>query len=332
MENLKADGQETSNFKTISISVGMGCNYSKKGSEKLSCNMVSPCPGSFGRSSFAEAKKRLEKLEQDYQHTYEKYTELQSDRYMYYIAFQRPGHHSRWVGYCIDHIENVVEQLQNVLDKLNTEEASQRGRETPTNGKQFFLTHGCKSLAQENMVLQKLKAETKEQYTDGLCQETIDVKRINWEFICIQRIVPQNSNKKSVHDLLRRVNETQKLTEKAISNGALMGNLTSLDNMKNSTSDLIKIVTNVHRELEKEKIELENILQDRIHFARKNEKGYIEKIRVLREKCKCIVERRDAEKKYLLDLEKNFRDMNKTASQRKGCRKGNFRDVPLSVQ
>jgi chromosome segregation ATPase len=91
-------------------------------------------------------------------------------------------------------------------------------------------------------------------------------------------------------------------------------------------------VTNVHRELEKEKIELENILQDRIHFARKNEKGYIEKIRVLREKCKCIVERRDAEKKYLLDLEKNFRDMNKTASQRKGCRKGNFRDVPLSVQ
>jgi len=48
------------------------------------------------------------------------------------------------------------------------------------------LTHGCKSLAQENMVLQKLKAETKEQYTDGLCQETIDVKRINWE-------VPLNS-------------------------------------------------------------------------------------------------------------------------------------------
>jgi len=41
-------------------------------------------------------------------------------------------------------------------------------------------------LAQENMVLQKLKAETKEQYTDGLCQETIDVKRINWE-------VPLNS-------------------------------------------------------------------------------------------------------------------------------------------
>ncbi|KAG7560846.1 hypothetical protein ISN45_Aa05g023280, partial [Arabidopsis thaliana x Arabidopsis arenosa] len=311
---LEAAGQETSTLKTVSISVGIGSNYSKKGSEKLSCNIVSPCLGPIGRSSFAEAKKRLEKLEQDYQHTYEKYTELQSDRYRYYIVLQHPGHHSRWVGYCINHIEDLVEQLQNVLDKLNTEEASQRGRETPTNGKQFFLMHGRKSLAQEKIVLQQLKAENKEQYTDGLCQETIDVKRINWEFRCIQRIVPQNSNKKSIHDLLKRIKEIQNLTEKAISNGALMGNRTSLDNTKNSTSVLIQF--------EKEKKELENILQDRVHFARKNEKGYTEKMRVLREKCKCIGEKRDAEKKYLLDLKKSFREMHKTASKRKGCRKG----------
>lgn len=76
MENLEIDGKETSTFKTRSISVGIGCNYSKKGSEKLSCNMVSPCPGPFGSSSFAEAKTRLQKLERDYQHAYEKYTEL----------------------------------------------------------------------------------------------------------------------------------------------------------------------------------------------------------------------------------------------------------------
>ncbi|CAL9246392.1 unnamed protein product [Arabidopsis halleri] len=319
---MEADGQETSTFKTISIPVGMGCNYSKTSSEKLSCNVVSPCLGPFGRSSFAEAKKRLEKLERDYQHTYEKYTELQSDRYRYYIVLQHPGHHSRWVGYCIVRSKNVVEQLQNVLDKLNTEEASQRGRETPTNGKQFFLMHGRKSLAQEKMVLQQLKAENKEQYTDGLCQETIDVKRINEEFRCIQRIVPRTSNKKSIHDLLRRVKEIKKLTQKAISNGALMGNHTSLDNMKNSTSVLIKLVTKIIREFEKENKELENILQDRVHFARKNEKGYTEKMRVLWEKCKCIGEKRDAEKKFLLDLKKSFREMHKTASQRKGCRKG----------
>ncbi|XP_010515985.1 PREDICTED: uncharacterized protein LOC104791722 isoform X1 [Camelina sativa] len=284
--------------------------------------MVPTCPGPVGRSSFAEAKKRLQKLEQDYQHTYEKYTELQSDRYRYYVVLQHPGHHSRWVGYCINDSERLVEQLQNVLDKLNTEEASQRGREPPTNGKQFFLMHGCKSLAQEKMVLQQLKAENKEKYTDGLSQETVDLKRIKREFRCIHRIIPQNSSKKSMHDLLRRVKEIQKLTEKAISNGALTGNRTSLDDMKDSTSVTIKLLAKVIREFEKERMETENILQDRVHFARKNEKGYTDKMRFLQEKCKCIGEKRDAEKKYLLDLKKNFRARHKTASQRKGCRKG----------
>ncbi|EOA25485.1 hypothetical protein CARUB_v10018824mg, partial [Capsella rubella] len=295
----------------------------KKGSKKLSCNMVSTCSGPFGSSSFSEAKKRLQKLEQDYQHTYEKYTELQSDRYMYYVVFQHPGHHSRWVGYCIYHSKHLVEQLQNVLDKLSTEEASsQTGREPPTNGKQFILMHGCKSLAQEKMVLQQLKAENKEQYTDGLSQETIDLKRIKEEFRYIQRIVPQNSSKKSILDLLREIKETQKLTEKAISNGALMSNRTSLDNMISSKSVIIKLLTKVIREFEKEKKEMEDILQDRVHFARKHEKGYTDKMRVLQEKCKCIGEKRDAEKKYLIVLKESFRSSHKTASQRKGCRKG----------
>lgn len=78
MENLEANDQETYTFKTVSISVGIGCKCNEKGSEKLSCNMVSPCPGPFGRSSFAEAKRRLKKLERDYQHTYEKYIDLQA--------------------------------------------------------------------------------------------------------------------------------------------------------------------------------------------------------------------------------------------------------------
>lgn len=59
-------------------------------------------------------------------------------------------------------------------------------------------------------------------------------------------------------------------------------------------------------------------MQDRVHFARQNEKGYKDKMRVLQEKCKCIGEKRDAEKKYLLDLKKHFRAKHKTASQRKG--------------
>lgn len=67
MENHEADGPYT--FKTILISVGIGSNHNKKSSEKLSCNMVSPCHGPVGRSSFAEAKMRLQKLDGNYQHT-----------------------------------------------------------------------------------------------------------------------------------------------------------------------------------------------------------------------------------------------------------------------
>lgn len=75
MENL--EGQVTSTLKVLSNSADTGSNYKEKGCDKLSCNMVSPSPCSVGRSSFAEANKRLKKLERDYQHTYKKYTELQ---------------------------------------------------------------------------------------------------------------------------------------------------------------------------------------------------------------------------------------------------------------
>ena len=58
----------------------------------------------------------------------------------------------------------------------------------------------------------------------------------------------------------------------------------------------------------------ESILEDR----RETEKGYREKMSRLREKYECIGEKQDAEKKYILDLNKNFRPRHKTTSQRGG--------------
>lgn len=50
--------------------------------------------------------------------------------------------------------------------------------------KQFLLKHGCKSLEQGKMILQ-LKPETNEQYSDGLSQEIIDVKRLHVEVLLL---------------------------------------------------------------------------------------------------------------------------------------------------
>ncbi|KFK34694.1 hypothetical protein AALP_AA5G179500 [Arabis alpina] len=206
--------------------------------------------------------------------------------------------------------EDAVEQLQMVLDNLNTEEAPIRGRDTSSNSKHFFLMHGCKSLAQEKMKLQ-LKSETKEEYNDEMGQETIDVQRMNDKLNYLQRVVPKITSKKPIHDLLRPIKDIKKLMDKAISNGALVGNHTSQDDMKNSTSIEIKLLTKLIRDLEKEKEkgETTNILQGK----RKIDKGYTEKMRHLQEKIQCIDKERDAEKKYILDLKKSFNSRHKTA-------------------
>ncbi|VVB05665.1 unnamed protein product [Arabis nemorensis] len=246
MESHEANGLETSAFRTISISVGIGSNSKEKCFKKLSCNMVSPCSCRVGRSSFAEANKRLQKLDRDYHHTNEKYIELQSEWYRhcagrwYRYCDRRSNHYSRWIGYCISQSEDAVEQLQMVLDKLNTEEeAPKRGRDTSSNSKQFFLMHGCKSMTQEKMKL-RLKSDNKEEYNDDMSQEKIDVQRINDKLNYLQRVIPKITSKKPIHDLLRPVKEMKKLMEKAILNGALVGNHTSQDDMKNSTSIEIK--------------------------------------------------------------------------------------------
>lgn len=144
------------------------------------------------------------------------------------------------------------------------------------------------------------------------------ILRIN-QFSYIQRRILENSSKRPIHDLLRRVKEIKKLTEKAISNGALVGDRTSQYNMKNSTNIEIKVMkiheafflfthglvfskltncmmfvcqllTKVVRDLEKERGDTENILQDK----RKIEEGYH-----LQEKCQCIGEKQDADRKEI---------------------------------
>lgn len=65
------------------------------------------------------------------------------------------------------------------------------------------------------------------------------------------------------------------------------------------------------------------------------EKGYREKVRHLREKYECIGDKQDAEKKYILDLKKNFRPIeakNYFTKKRLPTRvSSNFKDILRSI-
>ncbi|KAG2257990.1 hypothetical protein Bca52824_077284 [Brassica carinata] len=137
------------NTKTIANSTGTGGNY----------NASDPVV----HLSFSEAEKRMKKLERDYQHTYKNYKETRINRFSFYLKGNSSSYRSSKAGFCIGYYQDLREQLQNDLEKLNKAEATQRRTEKPDHCKQL---HGCKSLAQGKRILPRIR-ETQQQHLEN---------------------------------------------------------------------------------------------------------------------------------------------------------------------
>ncbi|KAL0848014.1 hypothetical protein Bca101_021261 [Brassica carinata] len=103
------------NTNTIADSTGTGGNY----------NASDPVV----HLSFSEAEKRMKKLERDYQHTYKNYKETRINRSSFYMKGNHSSYRSWQAVYCIGYYQDLREQLQNDLEKLNKAEATQRRTE-----------------------------------------------------------------------------------------------------------------------------------------------------------------------------------------------------------
>ncbi|XP_010504264.1 PREDICTED: uncharacterized protein LOC104781322 [Camelina sativa] len=284
----------------ISNSTGIGGNYDEKGLGILYHDKVSPEADTAVHMSVSKAEKRLKKLERDYQHTYENYIETRSNRFRFYINAKHSSYRSGQAGNSIIYYNKLREQLQNNLDKMNKAEETKRGIERPDYCKQFSMLHSCKSLAQEKRILQQIEERPihMENCSD-MNQETIHHIKISWEFKYSQSRIPKSSNSKTVHDLLRRFKDTEKMREKAIiANGEhVNNNQTSQDSLKTSIEMEIKLLIKVIKKLGKEIRGRETrIWTDNSHE---------EKMRHLEKKCEWICRKWDEEKKYLVELKKN---------------------------
>ncbi|EOA25573.1 hypothetical protein CARUB_v10018918mg [Capsella rubella] len=288
---------EASTQLKISNSIGIGGSYDEKGLEIYNHDKVSPEADPAVHMSVSKAEKRLKKLERDYQHTYENYIEARSNRYRFYIEAKHSNYRSDQAGNSIKYYKKLRDQLQNNLDKMNKAEETTRGTEMPEYCKQASVLHSCKSLAQEKRILQQIEERPSHQKNSDLSQETIHLTKINWEFKYSQSRIPKGSNSKTVHDLLRRFKDTEKLREKAIiANGELVNNTTSQDTLKTSIEMEIKLLAKVIKKLGKETWGETRIWTDN---------GHEEKIRHLEKKCEWICGKWDEEKKYILGLKKN---------------------------
>ncbi|XP_010427158.1 PREDICTED: uncharacterized protein LOC104712054 [Camelina sativa] len=114
-----------------------------------------------------------------------------------------------------------------------------------------------------------------------------------------QSRIPKSSNSKTVHDLLRKFKDTEKLREKAIiANGEnVNNNPTSQDSLKTSIEMEIKLLTKVIKKLGKEMRGRETRIW--------TDNGHEEKMRHLEKKCEWICGKWDEEKKYIVGLKKN---------------------------
>ncbi|KAG2329005.1 hypothetical protein Bca52824_000185 [Brassica carinata] len=200
------------NTKTIANSTGTGGNY----------NASDPVV----HLSFSEAEKRMKKLERDYQHTYKNYKETRINRFSFYLKGNSSSYRSSKAGFCIGYYQDLREQLQNDLEKLNKAEATQRRTEKPDHCKQL---HGCKSLAQGKRILPRIR-ETQQQHLEN----NDLVQKRYWEinkFSHYQSIIPKSSSSKGVHALLRRFKDTVKLRGKVTASGELVENPTTEDSL-----------------------------------------------------------------------------------------------------
>ncbi|CAH8382676.1 unnamed protein product [Eruca vesicaria subsp. sativa] len=229
-------------------------NLNENYTEKSLGKEVSPCLDPVVQATVGEAKERLKKLEQDYQRTFKKYGEVQLNRYRCHVDGKGLKHHSYWTGYCIRCCKNQVKELQNVLDRVNIEQVSQRGTETLNHSQKFLMLHGCRNLAQEKMILQQ-KAEHIQPNNEKLSKTKFDFREANFnrEFQGILEEVPKICSKKHVHNLLSELKETNRLRKAATEGGAIVGNNnTSQDTIQTCTSSVIKLLTKIIRDFEKE--------------------------------------------------------------------------------
>ncbi|KAF8093068.1 LOW QUALITY PROTEIN: hypothetical protein N665_0392s0037, partial [Sinapis alba] len=169
-----------------------------------------------------EAEKRLKKVEKDYLHASQQYTEATRWK----LRFERDRAISLCcsVEYFMNYCNQLVESLQIIIDKLPT-------------------------------------AETKEIINHGL-QSSIfnDFGKINRELRYYQRKLPTVSIRKAVTDLLKDVRKKKTCRDKAVSTFAPVCNPTSHDSLRKSVEQEIVILKKLIRELQKdfeEKVDIE---------------------------------------------------------------------------
>ncbi|EOA28795.1 hypothetical protein CARUB_v10025027mg [Capsella rubella] len=166
------------------------------------------------RKQNLEAEKRLKKVEQDYLHTSQKYTEIRSQSWGIYDEKRRAVNSSRLAADYIDRCNNLVEQLQKALDKLPKGETAE---ETIDHSQQFSLLH-------QKAQFQELDYEGKREF-----------REFSRELNCIRKKMPRSDSRKAGRDLLKDV-----------------CNPTSQDSLKNSLELELKVLKKLTRKLQKD--------------------------------------------------------------------------------
>ncbi|CAL9236085.1 unnamed protein product [Arabidopsis halleri] len=235
-----------------------------------------------------EAEKRLKKVEQDYLHISQKYTETRSQWLSLYDERRRAVNSCSSAGDFIDRCNKLVEQLQNALDNLPITETAE---ETVDHSLMF---NSSKSLAIENMMILQHKVQCQE-----LDREAIrDFKQFSTELYYIQRKMPRSDSRKAVNDLLKEVKEKNKSRDKALSNCTLVCNPTSYDNLRKYVELEIKVLKKLIRELQKDWEEKLHIKQ----YARNIYTDFKQKVKHLEKKKDHLAGQWDDERKLMRKL------------------------------
>ncbi|KAL0896753.1 hypothetical protein Bca101_080714 [Brassica carinata] len=135
-----------------------------------------------------EAEKRLKKVEQDFLHTSQKYTETDSQFQSLTSERRRADCLFYSAAKLIDWCNNLVNQLQEALDKIPSTE------ETIDHSLQFSMSNSFESLEQEQC--QKLD-----------CEAIRDFREVSRELYYIQRKMPRSESRRSIQSLLNEVLE-----------------------------------------------------------------------------------------------------------------------------
>ncbi|CAH2058783.1 unnamed protein product [Thlaspi arvense] len=187
-----------------------------------------------------EAEKRLKRMEQDYLHANQKFTETRSQWESLYDEKIRAINLCNSASNFINSCNQLVEKLQSTLDKIPTTEKA------TDHSLQDSLFNSGKTLARENMMILQQKAQCQK-----LEHEAIrEFREINRElkpsrFIVYSHVLlnflsyqlhynRRSDSRKAVNDLLKEVRDKNKCIDKALSNCTLVCKPTSHDTLTTS--------------------------------------------------------------------------------------------------